>query len=357
MRVLVINPFGIGDVLFSLPLIQNIKFYFPTAEVYYLCNKRTYPLLNVQPLIDGCIVFEKDEWRQKFRQSRFKTIKEFRKFLKEIKNLGIEMVFDLSLAQEFGFFCWLIGIKNRLGFDYRRRGIFLTDRIKISGYNDKHMVEYYNWLLELLGVRAKFKEYKIQLPEDKLKWAEEKLSDLKARHGIIISVVPGGGASWGKDAYRKRWDEGNFKCLVELIREQIKAGVVLLGDEKDRERFGRIGEDPSVLNFLGKTDLLSFSALISKCDLLITNDGGPLHIGVALGVPTISIFGPVPDFVYGPYPPSKIHKVIKLNLPCQPCYRNFKVPACENIDCLKKLRVEFVLEELKKHLSLVLSEV
>ena len=76
--------------------------------------------------------------------------------------------------------------------------------------------------------------------------------------------------------------------------------------------------------------LKEYMAILGSCDLVLCNDGGPLHIAVALGAKTVSIFGPVDERVYGPYPPSNRNKVIKAGLSCQPCYDRFKLPECEN---------------------------
>ena len=108
------------------------------------------------------------------------------------------------------------------------------------------------------------------------------------------------------------------------------------------------------LNLCGETSLLSFAGIIAKAKRLITNDGGPLHMSVALGVKTVSIFGPVDEKVYGPYPASERHVTItKDKLPCRPCYNNFKFPECVNDnECLKGLDAKKVakacLELLKK---------
>ena len=353
MRILIINPFGIGDVIFTLPLIRDLKRYFPESHIGYLCNRRTHPLLNAQPDINSLYVYEKDEWRSKYKVSRLKTVLEFRKFLGNIKKMNFDVVFDLSLAQEFGFICWLLGIKKRLGYNYKNRGVFLNKRIQISGYSDRHITEYYSNLITLLGLKPGFKFAELHLPETILNWAEGEISKLKDRTGFIISCIPGGGASWGKSSYKKRWPEKKYKELLDLIKKETNAGILLLGDKKDKYALGDFPEDDAVLNYMGKTTLLEFAALIASTDLVITNDGGPLHIAVALSVPTLSIFGPVSEKIYGPYPVDAKHRVISLKLNCRPCYKNFKMPECSNYACLNGLSVDNVFNEFKRHLASV----
>jgi len=98
-----------------------------------------------------------------------------------------------------------------------------------------------------------------------------------------------------------------------------------------------------ITNFVGKTNLSELVALIGQAKLLITNDGGPLHIAVALKTKTVSIFGPVDSSVYGPFPASQQHIVVDANLACRPCYQNFRLPNCEHDRlCINTISVEKV---------------
>ena len=88
------------------------------------------------------------------------------------------------------------------------------------------------------------------------------------------------------------------------------------------------------------------AALFEQCRLAIVNDAGPLHVAVAVGVKTVSIFGPVDPKIYGPYP-AEGHSVVQKDLPCQPCYRRFCMANCEHISCLSELSVEEVYRKVK----------
>ena len=85
MRILIINPFGIGDVLFSTPLISSLKAALPESYIGYICNIRAKDVLYGNPQIDEIFVFEKDEYRNFWKQAKFKCIKKFFSFLIQIK--------------------------------------------------------------------------------------------------------------------------------------------------------------------------------------------------------------------------------------------------------------------------------
>jgi len=106
------------------------------------------------------------------------------------------------------------------------------------------------------------------------------------------------------------------------------------------------------IDLTGKTSLDILPAVIKNCNLLITNDGGPMHMAVALGVRSVSVFGPVSELVYGPYPEKRNHVVLKWDMSCRPCYKNFRMPVCENDrECLRQVSVDAVFDAVVKLLQ------
>ncbi len=353
MKILFANPFGIGDALFTTPVISNIKRQLPNAKIGYLCNRRVAPLLEQDPRIYKFFVYEKDEFRGLWEQSRCRCLKEIRHLFSDIKSEKFDYVLDFSLAGEFAFAFWLMGIKKRAGFNYRNRAKFLNKKIPLTGFNDKHVIEYYLELLKFLGVKPADKNIKIFISENE----KRKTDNFLKSKGIYqsdktVTVVPGGGASWGKDSYRKHYPADRFATVCDkLIREQ-GAKIIIAGDLKEKKLVGKVAsymkEKPSLVTVA--LPLKEFIAVLSQCKLLFCNDGGPLHIAVGLGIRTVSVFGPVDEKVYGPYPPDKKHRVIASDIECRPCYKNFKVPGCKNRRCLEKLQTEEVFDACKEQL-------
>ncbi len=98
----------------------------------------------------------------------------------------------------------------------------------------------------------------------------------------------------------------------------------------------------------GKTTLGQMAALLDKCDLVVTNDGGPLHMAVALKKKIVAIFGPVDEKVYGPYPQAGRYITVTSNVRCRPCYKNFKYGKCDTLDCLKNIKPADVINAVEK---------
>lgn len=363
MHILTVNPFGIGDCLFTTPLIHSLKEKFPAHKLGFLCNKRTAELLKSNPFINKLFIYERDDFKRLQGASRLRWFKAFSSFIGEIKREEFDLAIDFSLTANFGFFLWLAGIKKRAGYNYKNRGFYLTDSLKLSGYEDKHIVEYYNQLLEFAGIRPKYNKLELYLSDEYKRYAEALFTSLNIDRNIpLIAVAPGGGASWGAEARIKRWPEEKFQGLIDKIIAKYQAAIIILGDSGDKElsvchcdppKYGGREAISRVIDLRGQTTLNQLAAIINKADVFIGNDGGSLHIAVALGKKTLSFFGPVDPKVYGPYPPDgNRHIVLMRGLECSPCYRRFRLSRCErNRECLEKIEVNEALMALDRLLG------
>jgi len=335
-KILLINIFGIGDVLFTTPLISNIKENLPECFIGYVCNKRTAPILASNPKINKVFVFEKDEYRGLLRKSKIDFFKKICSTIKEIRSENFDTLIDVSLNSQVNFFTRFTGIPERIGFNYKNRSPFLTKKVELKSYESKHVVDYYLELLQGLGFSIKNHNLEIfPSAED-----SREISDLLAKNGIksndkLIAVIPGGGASWGKDAVHKRWSAEKYAQLSDKIIENSGGKVILLGDQNEKDLCRNIASsmNQKPLDLSGELSILKLAAILKKCRFAIVNDGGPLHIAVAAGVKTVSIFGPVDENVYGPYP-SMGHFVVIKDIACRPCYRRFRLAQCEHHKCL-----------------------
>jgi len=352
-RVLIINIFGIGDVLFTTPLIKNLKLKYPDLYIGYVCNSRSATVLEQNSKIDKVFIYDRDEFVGTCWRTKFACFKKTVEFIKSIRREQYDTSIDVSLSPFTNWVTWMAGIKNRIGFKYKGRGFFLNRPFKLKGYEDKHVVDYYLGLLNKLGVPAAEKDLEFNIGQEDIDWADTFFNEQcdQSSKKPAIGFVPGGGASWGKDAVYKRWSSEKYAKLADKLIDKFSVPIILMGDKNDLDLCDEVkkGMTHKSVMACGKTTIGQFAALAQKCSLMIVNDGGPLHISVAAGVRTASIFGPVDEKVYGPYPQGN-HIVIKKNLACQPCYRRFRRASCDHISCLDQLTVDEVFEKVKEAL-------
>ncbi len=351
-KFLIINPFGIGDVLFTTPLIKAIKDNFPDSSIGYWCNERVKDLFKGEPNIDKVFALSRGDLKRYSNSSKFLALRKIIKLLSDIKKEKYEVAFDFSLDHRYGFLSKILGIKKRIGYDYKNRGRFLTDKIVLEGYKSRHIVEYYLELLKFIGIIAKTNYLNLSISGDGKLQAKELLIEAGVRENeLLVGIAPGAGASWGKEAYLKHWLAKNFSQLADKIISEFNAKIVILGDSNERQIIQKIiySMRYNAIDLVGRTNLQQLLGVISSLRLLVTNDGGPLHMAVACGVNTVSMFGPVDELVYGPYPAGPNHIVIKKDLSCRPCYNNFRFSGCEyNRRCIEDITVDDVFLAVRK---------
>ncbi|MBN1354215.1 MAG: glycosyltransferase family 9 protein [Candidatus Omnitrophica bacterium] len=355
-NILVINTFGIGDVLFSTPLVRALKRNIPGATIDFMCNERCQYLMDSNPNINKIIVFEKDQYRNIFKKSKIGFVREVLKFAGRIRSARYDLAVDLSLGYQISLFLKLLGVKKRIGFNYRKRGRFLTDKLDIEGFNEKHAVEYYLDILRLISIRdVSARDIELRLNKEFDRWASGYLSKKELAGKRIIGLAPGGGRSWGKYAKYRRWSPDNFGYVANMIKADNENSFFLIFGSKEEKHLGNVIKahlGDNSINLCGKLSLPQSISLIKKCELLLCNDGGLLHIAVSQKVKTVSIFGPVDDNVYGPYPSNDMHKVIKAEkVHCRPCYKSFKHTTCQSHDCLKDIDTNKVFKVIEEMLA------
>ena len=354
-KFLIINPFGIGDVLFTTPVIKAIKGRYPDSFIGYWSNLRVKPILESNPQINKIFALSRGDLKKIYQESFFKGAWSAIKLAWEIKKERFDICLDFSLDHRYSLLAKIIGIRQRIGFNYKGRGRFLTSRVDIDSYHDRHVVEYYLELLKFLDVSVCDKGLVLVVSSN----IDLKAKNVLALAGIedndlVIGIAPGAGGSWGKDAAYKHWPALKFAQVANKLIDEFKAKVVILGDESERQITSVMTHAMrnKPIDLTGKTGLEILPGIIKNCNLLITNDGGPMHMAVALGVKTVSVFGPVSEMVYGPYPEHRNHVVLKWDMDCRPCYKNFRLPVCDkDKECLKQVSVEAVFDAAARLLS------
>ena len=147
----------------------------------------------------------------------------------------------------------------------------------------------------------------------------------------------------------KRWDIVNFSDVIRQVTHltpEIK--VVLTGSSEEQELAKALPTSLSVINLIGKTDILQLGALLERCEVCLTCDSGPMHIAAAVGTPTVTLFGPTSPMRHQPYGTG--HTVIEKSVSCRPCYKRM----CHRHDapnlCMKEIGTAEVVKALEMQL-------
>lgn len=347
-RVLIVHPYGIGDLLFVTPVMRALRL-IPTVEaVDLLLGSRTREVVENNPHIDNIFVVDKDRVH---RQTWLENFRDQWELGRKLWARHYDLILDYSLRREHAFFGrFFLGIPRCAGFAYKKRAIFHNIRYPLpEAFWKRHAVDFYCDLAEAAGipVEDRFLEYYFPSPSGPI---EKEVGDkLRLLPEHFLAVAPGGGDSWGKEASFKRWPAEYFAELIKkLQKERNLHGVAILGSRSERalcEELQAMISPPSVV-LAGEMRLAQTAMVLKKSSLFIGNDGGLVHLARALDVPLIAFYGPVPPEVYGPYPPSPdAIAVFKRGLECRPCYYKFRYhKECSTLACLKDLTPDEVIK-------------
>jgi lipopolysaccharide heptosyltransferase II len=349
LKILILKPSSLGDVIQALPVLRLLKLHFPRAEIFWWIDSNLAPLLEGDPDLAGIVRFERTRWLSPLRwPEMFRSVR-------WIRAQHFDWVIDLQGLLRSGIFAWLARGKFSIGLDNPREGgregaRTFYNRLAPRAPAGAHAVERYLAVLQALNVPV-HKNFQ-WLPERPLvaaavkkKWLGEiEKTKSETRHPKWIAVQPG--ARWPN----KRWPVENFSELVRLLAKKIPdARFAILGSAEDKSLGDIISRaEPSLcLNLCGETSLPEMIECLRLCDLMITNDTGPMHAAAALGTPLIALFGPTDPRSTGPY--GHLENVLRTQLPCSPCMKSFC--AWKNpLECLTAISPTAVFEFAQKKL-------
>ncbi|MBF0488827.1 MAG: lipopolysaccharide heptosyltransferase II [Nitrospirae bacterium] len=340
-KVLVRGVNWIGDAVMSAPALWAIKGAYPDADITLLANPVVASLFEKDPHI-GAIMKYEDVYR---------TLPGRLRLSRKLKIENFSTAILLQNAFDAAFIAWLARIEHRVGYNRDARGVLLTKAVDVTRETLRlHHTHYYLNMLTSIGLSAPYRLPWIYLTGGQRQSALEALSHL--RHPII-GINPG--AAFGS---AKRWPPERFAMLIGRIIKEKGGSAVLFGSQRDVEISAAIRKriDPDIivsaagifLDLTGKTGLRELCASIAGCDLLITNDSGPMHIAYAVGTPVLAIFGSTSPELTGPpeipeHPEfSYRHSVIRKPVRCAPCFKR----TCEHLTCMNAISAEDVFNEI-----------
>lgn len=346
-KILVMKYLGMGSIILATPMIKALRQEFPQAKITFLTfsnNKQATELIgpfeNIMFLrTDSTFIFATDLLKALIRLRREKY----------------DMAIDMEFFSKFSVIVtYLTGAPIRVGYFLRElwREVLLTNLVYYNHY--KHITEIFAALAESVGAKAiDFSLPRLKTKDDDRLYVKRLLSNngTNDKHRLVILNVNAGDIS----VHLRRWPKENFALLAEKLIEKYNAYIVFIGKKEEQAYTKTVIDllhnncDNNIINLTGKTSLYQLIALFELGSLLITNDSGPLHLAVAVNIPTVSFFGTETPILFGPRGDN--HTVFYKNLYCSPCLNvyNLKKSNC-NYDnrCMKSISVEEVFRAIEQ---------
>ena len=341
---LIIRLSSIGDVLHSTPVARALKTAFPDCHITWLVSQVPSDLLTSNPYIDEFYIWSRERWEKHMRCGEFKEAWQLWKKLKTyLQTKKFDVVLDVHGLFLSGMIAAASKAPRRIGMKNTRElnWLFMNEIAPIRP-QEVHVIQRYLSVLKPLGIQSADYNMTLYLPTEAITFATNFLRS----HGVkekdtLIVVNPG--TTWPS----KNWPTQHYATVIEAL--QHHGHILLCGGPGEQELGKSIIEqcNAPVINAINQTSLLELAALISKCHVLLTGDTGPLHMGIALNIPTISLFGPTDPQRFGPL--TGEHVVLQESMDCRPCHKT-KCPLT-HLKCMHSLSPERVITAVQTLLS------
>lgn len=337
-KILIIRLTSLGDVIFTLPLVNALE----GNEIGYVVAEKGLEVIKNNPSISRLHFVPLKEWKK--RPFSLKTFHEFVQIIKEIRKENYDIAFDCQQMFKNLFLFWFCGAKRRITFqDARELSIlggteFIKPKAKFTDFN-YHIVERNLDFARHIGIEPH--EIKFSLPEtskETKNYIDEITNELQFGKPIVV-ISPA--TTWEN----KHWAEDNWAKVVEAIHE--KCNLVFTGTNADFELIERILSKTKgnikYTNLVGKTNVEQLRELFSRSQVVMSPDSGSAHLAWASGVPSvITIFTCTPKNRFGPYGNDDKYFSVSSDLACQPCFKKKCLlkdgkNACQNIPSAEEI--------------------
>lgn len=302
-----------GDVILTTPALQALHEKFPAAKFTVIVGPKCADLFESDPLVEKIIVYNKKY-----------TLRELFVFARRLRSERFDAVADMRHT----VFPLLIGARR------------LTTLIRRPRRGTHAVLDHLAKLKFPAARDGRTPAFRIVLPRRAREFQEEIWSDYRFKDNEwVVGVAPHAASSL------KMWYPSNFISLMEMMKREFRVRFIIVGGNDAREICDLVKEGyTDALNLVGKTDIPGLAAVISRMDLFITNDSGPMHFASAFGVPTVAVFGPSDPKRYGPF--GNRHVIVHKELPCKPC-NQAQCPSGKR-DCIDLITPAQALEAVRE---------
>ena len=340
-KILLVKMGAVGDLIMASSLFEAVRKSFPAAEISHLVSNQIFHTVKENPHVDRFILADTDKI---YKGSWFSRIQETLRLLFILRKEKFDRVFILHWAWPFNLLAFLSNIPVRVGFSRKREGLLLTHRVK--NRKDRNNREAYLDLIRVLGKTAPYRKSHYYLSKEEVAFLDTFVRENSiGAHEPLIALTPGGGQNIKQSMLTRLWPVERYLELLGTLTQAGPYRIVLIAGPDDGPIVDKILEQyPQCID----TRHLGFgqkASILRRCRLLLGNDSAPIHMSMAMGIPTYSLWGPTNPNRYGD--PLPHHVRIVNPIECSPCYADGEYPECGDNRCMQAISVEQVWEALQ----------
>ena len=334
-KILLIKPSALGDIALALPVLSMLRKSFPDAKISWFVRPEYKPLLDCTGELDDMIIFDRRALGKWWYSP--KAFRQLVGLVRRLRREKFDLILDLQGLFRTAMFAWVSGSKKRFGMKTAREfaTLFYTDKIAMED-DSVHVIDYYRKIAAAAGASDSAVEYNLSPTAQAL----DSIGSLLAEHGIekhqyVVFIATSARSN-------KCWPVEKFAVLAEKITQQFKLSIVTAATAAEKIITSRLTSAAKVpiVDLAGLTDIYQLIALLKNARLVISNDTGPGHIAVALGIPTVLILGPTNPARVGPY--QKKNSVAAV----EPNHRGSAINSANPDHSIEAVSVEDVFEKV-----------
>lgn len=315
-RILLIRPDHLGDVLLTTPAIHALRRARPQAEIHVLAGPWSAALLADNDDIDMVLTLPFPGFSRSPKANLRSPYVQLWQSARQLRRIGYSSAVIFRPDHWWGaMLAKYAGIPIRVGYDLPEVGPFLTDRHPhTGGHAVKQSLKLVAGWTGTLDPAAYRLTYPVQ--DDDSLFISGYLGEWGLQDSSRIVIIhPGAGTAV------KRWENERWATVADSLAYELDATIVLTGGDHELPLAREIAQHmrTPVCFVVGDTEVGQLAALYERALLVLGPDSGPLHLAVAVGTPTVALFGPADPVEFGPWGPAEKHRVLTSNIGCRPC--------------------------------------
>ncbi|MDQ7036823.1 MAG: glycosyltransferase family 9 protein [Anaerolineae bacterium] len=295
MRIVLILPCCIGDVVMATPTLTALRNAYPDAHITWAVGGWSRRAVEYHPSVDAIL----DTGHAALP---IKSLSGFLSFVQKLRSGKFDLAVSLVRSPLMSLAVWLSGIPQRAGLDSKRRGFGYTIRAPIDPSEARHEVEIYLDVARAMGIDTT--DMTINLPV--LAETRQRVALLLTERGInkpYFVVNPTGGGNPGMMMDSKRYPPAYLATVSDALAAELEITPILIGGAADGQVVENLRHQvkTAAQTFIGNLTFPEMGALAAAAQFYIGNDTGITHLVAASGAKTIMILGPSDPKRYAPY--------------------------------------------------------
>jgi lipopolysaccharide heptosyltransferase II len=346
-KILIYRIGNLGDTVCAMPAMAAVRRRFPNAWIGLLTNKEEGNNPDSQKILKGNDFLNEIIT---YKPERLREIKYLWDLLKRLHKLQIDLLVYLALSKSTRqrlvrdwLFFRLSGCRKLIGLRIPKPAKILVDngrRLPVYPQEVDRLMS----LLVPLGINPSIIDFRLPIKEKDKETVNVIWNDYQLKtKNPIVAICP------GAKFHAKRWSILHFAEVISELQKQFDAKILLIGGPSEKVSGDEIIKTTggSVVNLVEKTNYMQSAEVFSRCNLLVSNDCGPVHLAAAVGTPVVGIYSSR-DFPGAWHPWGENNTVLRNDsVSCRFCFKT----ECETMECINSISVDQVIAACRDYLK------